>query len=176
MDTLQLLLGFTLLCFRLGLKQTVVASAVVSAADRMTSGRLLCCFSLLLPVLLLLLPVLLPPFLIRLTELTSRATAYLDHKLGADLTSQSWEYIVVGAGSAGSVVAGRLAAAGHTVLLLEAGGESPNVAHIPAMVALLQKSPVDWAFVTEVILHFQLLSLTSFCRSHRPNPTWEVGG
>ena len=79
----------------------------------MTNGRLLCCFSLLLPLLLILLPVLLPPFLIRLAEITSRANAYLDHKLGADLTSQSWEYIVVGAGSAGSVVAGRLAAAGH---------------------------------------------------------------
>ena len=118
----------------------------------MISGRLLCCFSLLLPVLLLLLPVLLPPLLIRLAATTSKASAYLDHKLGADLTSQSWEYIVVGAGSAGSVVAGRLAAAGHDVLLVEAGGEAPYVAHIPAMVAILQKTPIDWAFVTEVKL------------------------
>ena len=143
----------------------------------MTNGRLLCFFSLLLPLILVLLPVLLPPFLIHLVEIISRATAYLDHKLGADLTSQSWEYIVVGAGSAGSVVAGRLAAAGHTVLLVEAGGDAPSVAHIPAMVAILQKSPVDWAFVTEVILNiFQLLILTAFCRSHRENPTWEVVG
>ena len=117
----------------------------------MTNGRLLCCFSLLLPLLLILLPVLLPPFLIRLAEITFRAAAYLDHKFGADLPSQSWEYIVVGAGSAGSVVAGRLAGAGHSVLLVEAGGEAPYVAHIPALVALLQKSPVNWAFVTEVL-------------------------
>ena len=143
----------------------------------MISGRLLCCFSLLLPVLLLLLPVLLPPLLIRLVEFTSRATAYLDHKLlGVDLTSQSWEYIVVGAGSAGSVVAGRLASAGHSVLLVEAGGESPNVAHIPAMVAILQKSPVDWAFLTEVRRQRKFRFFTFFCQSHRPNPTWEVEG
>ena len=74
----------------------------------MISSRLLCLFGLLLPVLLLLLPILLPPTLIRLAHLTSKASAYLEHKLDADLSAKSWEYIVVGAGSAGSVVAGRL--------------------------------------------------------------------
>ena len=73
----------------------------------MISSRLLCLFGLLLPALLLL-PILLPPTLIRLAHLTSKASAYLEHKLAADLSAKSWEYIVVGAGSAGSVVAGRL--------------------------------------------------------------------
>ena len=35
-----------------------------------------------------------------------------------------YEYIVVGSGSSGSVVAGRLAEAGHKILLVEAGGPS----------------------------------------------------
>ena len=65
----------------------------------------------------------------------------------------SYDYIVVGAGSAGSVVAARLAEAGAKVLLVEAGGPAPSVAHIPAMVGFLQNSPIDWMFRTEVQEH-----------------------
>ena len=36
------------------------------------------------------------------------------------------------------------------VLLVEAGGEMPWIGSVPGLVALLQKSPVDWAFKTEV--------------------------
>ena len=58
----------------------------------------------------------------------------------------TYDYIVVGAGSAGSVLAARLAQAGHQVLLVEAGGPAPPLAHIPSFVGFLQNSPIDWAY------------------------------
>ena len=39
-------------------------------------------------------------------------------------SGSEYDFIVVGSGSSGSVVAGRLAAAGHRILLIEAGGPS----------------------------------------------------
>ena len=62
-----------------------------------------------------------------------------------------YDYIVVGAGSAGCAVAARLS--GHSaasVLLLEAGGpdDDPNI-HIPAMFPSLFKTAADWAYETE---------------------------
>lgn len=60
------------------------------------------------------------------------------------------DYIVVGAGSAGCVVAARLTEdAGARVLLLEAGGpdDSPLI-HTPAMSAALQDSVYDWRYRT----------------------------
>lgn len=58
-----------------------------------------------------------------------------------------FDYIVIGAGSAGCVLAGRLSEDSHCkVLLLEAGGEDDEpLLRAPAYYGRLQDSPYDWA-------------------------------
>src|SRR5690348_1861480 len=67
------------------------------------------------------------------------------------MNSQNYDYIVVGAGSAGCVVASRLSEdPAVRVLLLEAGGpdDHPDIP-VPYAAWRLQKSAIDWAYVTE---------------------------
>ncbi|KAI9553166.1 hypothetical protein GHT06_021060 [Daphnia sinensis] len=60
------------------------------------------------------------------------------------------DYIVIGAGSAGTVVASRLSEIlDWKVLLLEAGGEEPLAADVPDTAAVLQRSKVDWNYRTQ---------------------------
>ena len=62
-----------------------------------------------------------------------------------------YDYIIVGAGSAGCVLANRLSADSSTsVLLLEAGGPDTKLEiHIPAAYSKLNGTAVDWGFWTE---------------------------
>ncbi|HEX4407537.1 MAG TPA: choline dehydrogenase [Xanthobacteraceae bacterium] len=63
-----------------------------------------------------------------------------------------YDYIIVGAGSAGCVLANRLTASGkHRVLLLEAGGPDRNIwIHIPLGYGKLFANPkVNWLYKTE---------------------------
>jgi choline dehydrogenase len=62
----------------------------------------------------------------------------------------SYDYIIIGAGSAGCVLANRLTEdPSCTVLLLEAGGKGNFQTSIPGAYSTLHKSAVDWAFWTE---------------------------
>ena len=66
--------------------------------------------------------------------------------------STHFDYIIVGAGSAGCVLANRLTASGrHRVLLLEAGGNDRNIwIHIPLGYGKLFSNPkVNWLYKTE---------------------------
>ena len=67
-----------------------------------------------------------------------------------------FDFIVVGAGSAGCVLANRLSADGaHRVLLVEAGGRDNSInIHIPLMVVnLLKDERYTWPFLTEKQVH-----------------------
>ncbi|KAJ8871916.1 hypothetical protein PR048_028256 [Dryococelus australis] len=66
----------------------------------------------------------------------------------ADLEPE-YDFVIVGGGTAGCVLANRLSEIPHwKVLLLEAGGEEPEAAKVPAFAKLLWNSSLDWGYTT----------------------------
>ncbi|XP_058801694.1 neither inactivation nor afterpotential protein G-like [Phymastichus coffea] len=67
-----------------------------------------------------------------------------------DHPETSYDYIIVGAGTAGCVMASRLSENSNvSVLLVEAGGYFNWLSSIPLVAPGLQKSQFDWSFKTE---------------------------
>lgn len=63
---------------------------------------------------------------------------------------EDYDFIVIGAGSAGAVVANRLSEVeGWNVLLLEAGGDETLMSDIPGAAKYLQLTDLDWQYQTE---------------------------
>lgn len=60
-----------------------------------------------------------------------------------------YDFVIVGGGSAGAVVASRLSEIGNwTVLLLEAGQDENEISDIPALAGYTQLSDIDWKYQT----------------------------
>ncbi|XP_075217855.1 glucose dehydrogenase [FAD, quinone]-like [Lycorma delicatula] len=79
---------------------------------------------------------------------------YNTHDSGSSAESEVYDFIIVGAGSAGCVVANRLTEIKEwRVLLLEAGIEEPEIADIPAAAPILQGSNIDWGYTTQPEKH-----------------------
>ncbi|XP_045762116.1 glucose dehydrogenase [FAD, quinone]-like [Maniola jurtina] len=64
--------------------------------------------------------------------------------------SHGYDFIIVGAGSAGCVVANRLSEIkSWRILLIEAGPEEPDVTSVPALPPALRWSSIDWNYQTQ---------------------------
>lgn len=62
----------------------------------------------------------------------------------------SYDFIVIGGGSAGAVVANRLSEiAKWNILLIEAGPDENEISDVPSLSAYLQLSKLDWMYKTE---------------------------
>jgi choline dehydrogenase len=78
-------------------------------------------------------------------------TVIIDFPRPMPQVTKAYDYVIVGAGSAGCVLAGRLSEDPQTrVLLLEAGGPaSLREVRIPAAFSKLYKTSVDWNYSTD---------------------------
>ncbi|KAK6636419.1 hypothetical protein RUM43_010080 [Polyplax serrata] len=67
-----------------------------------------------------------------------------------EMMYDSYDFVIVGAGSAGAVLANRLSEIEDwNVLLLEAGHDETEISDVPLLAAYLQLSKLDWQYKTE---------------------------
>lgn len=67
-----------------------------------------------------------------------------------EMMLDEYDFIIVGAGSAGAVLANRLSEIEDwNVLLLEAGTDETEISDVPLLAAYLQLSKLDWKYKTE---------------------------
>lgn len=72
------------------------------------------------------------------------------HSVDVDELFDVYDFIIIGGGSAGAVLANRLTEINHwQVLLVEAGTDESYISEIPLMYPSLQKSQLDWEYETE---------------------------
>ncbi|XP_074030305.1 glucose dehydrogenase [FAD, quinone] [Leptinotarsa decemlineata] len=71
------------------------------------------------------------------------------HPVNTRHVRSEYDFIVIGGGSAGAVVASRLSEiANWTVLLVEAGGDENEISDIPSLSGYTQMSSMDWMYQT----------------------------
>ena len=71
-------------------------------------------------------------------------------ELGLAPIADAYDYVIVGAGSAGAVLANRLSARRDlTVLLLEAGGDGNLLSEVPFLAGTSLGTDMDWHYTTE---------------------------
>lgn len=76
-----------------------------------------------------------------------------------------YDFIIIGGGSAGSVLANRLSENPEwTVLLLEAGSDENVLSEVPVLFPILQTSSIDWQFVTEPSEEYCLSMVDRRCK------------
>ncbi|CAG9104640.1 unnamed protein product [Plutella xylostella] len=76
-----------------------------------------------------------------------------------------YDFIIVGGGSAGAVLANRLSEnPDWTVLLLEAGQDENVLSEVPVLFPILQTSSIDWQFMTEPSDEYCLSMLQRKCK------------